>query len=77
MDEPEYQDLQKYYDKDIKTTINDIKNKNGIDPKSNLANKRKGFCRGGCLIRANDTWKFWWDICILLFAIFNSLVIPL
>lgn len=29
------------------------------------------------MIRANDTWKFWWDIAILLFAIFNSLFIPL
>lgn len=28
-------------------------------------------------IRANDPWKFWWDIVILVFAIFNSLTIPL
>jgi hypothetical protein len=28
-------------------------------------------------IRANEPWKFWWDIIILLIAIFNSITIPL
>ena len=29
------------------------------------------------IIRANDSWKFQWDILILLIAIFNSITIPL
>jgi hypothetical protein len=28
-------------------------------------------------IRANDSWKIWWDAAILAFAIFNSVTIPL
>ena len=28
-------------------------------------------------IRQNDAWKFWWDIIILLIAVFNSVTIPL
>jgi hypothetical protein len=31
MDEPEYVDLQKYYDKEIKTTILDSKNKKNLE----------------------------------------------
>jgi len=36
----------------------------------------KSLC-GGITIRANDPWKFWWDLLILLFAIFNSVTLPL
>lgn len=28
-------------------------------------------------VRANDSWKFWWDTIILIMAIFNSITIPL
>mmetsp|Transcript_24494 Transcript_24494/g.37981 ORF Transcript_24494/g.37981 Transcript_24494/m.37981 type:complete len:146 (-) Transcript_24494:2400-2837(-) len=28
-------------------------------------------------IRANDSWKLWWDSIILILAIFNSITIPL
>ena len=30
----------------------------------------------GFTIRENDTIKFWWDLLILIIAIFNSLFIP-
>jgi len=46
MDEPEYVDLQKYYDKTIKTTILDNKNKNSNELAPGVAlHKRRAICQ--------------------------------
>lgn len=29
------------------------------------------------VINQQERWKFWWDIVIMMFAVFNSFTIPL
>ena len=49
-----------------------------IDQKSKPSHGPKGICSMcSYTIRANDSWKIWWDAGILIFAIFNSVTIPL
>ena len=50
---------------------------NQVEHKQAKSNCCKTLKNWNLLIRANDSWKFWWDIIILLFALFNSVTIPM
>jgi hypothetical protein len=74
----EYQELTKHYmvlDKVTNPNTQNDEEPGAIDLEiEGIDNKVK---KQTWLIRANDTWKFWWDIIILLLAFFNSFTIPL
>ena len=55
------------FNESVTSIVKDKKKKPNAKSKSNFT----------FIIRANDSWKFQWDILILLIAIFNSVTIPL